>query len=132
MEASNNKRVWLVEDDPVQVFLIEKYLRSLGMCESVTVYRNGKEAYQSLKDELDQGHSLPDLVLLDLNMPIWGGWDFMDALLQIAPEGKHKVYILSSSMSADDTQQAEEFGLGNQYLSKPVRLEQLRLILESV
>lgn len=124
--------MWLVEDDPVQVFLLEKHLRITEMCESVSVYRNGKEAYQALSGDMNSGHPLPDLILLDINMPIWGGWDFLDAFFQKVPEGKHVVYILSSSMSADDLRQAEEYGLGDQYLHKPVHTAQLKEILESL
>ena len=59
----------LVEDDPIHVFITKKQLEIIGLAENLMVCKNGKEAYDKMRAIIKAGESLPDLILLDLNMP---------------------------------------------------------------
>ncbi len=121
----------LVEDDEVQKFLIEKHLGLTGI-NDVSVYRNGKEAFDALLAVNNRGLQLPDLILLDLNMPIWSGWDFLDEFGKVHDLGLMNIYILTSSLSQEDLRKAARYGLGNNYLLKPVQVDQLKKIIDKL
>ncbi|MBZ9627851.1 response regulator [Psychroflexus sp. CAK1W] len=119
----------IVEDDPVQLFITRKYIELSGFVEKTLAYKNGKEAYTSLKAMFLNNEKLPQIIFLDLNMPVWDGWKFLDEFTQIPIEQGGAIYILTSSNHEDDIQRAEKYGLKNNYLVKPIDLSQLNGIL---
>jgi CheY-like chemotaxis protein len=120
----------LVEDDAITSLLLRKLLDKTGLVESVISFQNGEEAYHHLKILHDEGEFLPEILFLDINMPVWSGWDFLEEYLKLSGSEKTTVFIHTSSVSRDDYQKAEDYGLRNRYLLKPVGLDQLRLILK--
>lgn len=128
---TKNRHVCLIEDDEVQKFLIEKHLGLTGIVD-ISVYRNGKEAFDSLLDVMSRGIQFPDLILLDLNMPIWSGWDFLDEFDKLIDLRLMNIYILTSSLSQEDLRKATHYGLGENYLLKPIQVDQLRKIIDKL
>jgi CheY-like chemotaxis protein len=121
--------VCLIEDDMIQVFLTKKFLEKIGSVEKVVDFQNGKAAYDALKRRSDADEPLPDLILLDLNMPVWDGWEFYDAFMKLPESGSVTVYILTSSLDHSDMSKAEGLGLRDRYLSKPLTLPRLKEII---
>lgn len=120
----------IVEDDPIHLFLTQKYLGLTGMVEKILVCNNGKEAFE-LMESIIQAHTpLPELILLDLNMPVWDGWQFLEEFTKIPVDQKITIYILTSSDNPDDLARAEEYNLKSNYLVKPVTIEMLKSALE--
>lgn len=119
----------LVEDDAITSLLLRKLLDKTGLVESVISFQNGEEAYKHLKILHDEGEYLPEILFLDINMPVWSGWDFLEEYLKLSGSEKTTVFIHTSSVSRDDYQKAENYGLRERYLLKPVGLDQLRNIL---
>tara|TARA_B100001115_G_scaffold173784_1_gene158225 strand:- start:4087 stop:4479 length:393 start_codon:yes stop_codon:yes gene_type:complete len=122
----------LVEDDPIHVFITKKQLEIIGLAENLMVCKNGKEAYDKMRAIIKAGESLPDLILLDLNMPIWDGWRFLEEFIKIPARQQIIIFILTSSTSKADIKKAEEFNLRSNYLVKPVTLESLKDALEQI
>jgi CheY-like chemotaxis protein len=89
---------------------------------------NGKQALDLLMDY--KRHPLPDVILLDLNMPIMGGFEFLDAFreLRIPGQAKVKIVILSSSDDPVDIRRASEMGI-HHYITKPVSIDKLGKVL---
>jgi CheY-like chemotaxis protein len=52
-------------------------------CNNFIEFHNGKDAFNQLKEDIEQDRPLPDLILLDLNMPVWDGWQFLDEFVKI-------------------------------------------------
>lgn len=119
-----------VEDDAITSLLLRKLLDKTGLVESVISFQNGEDAYKHLKILHDEGEFLPEILFLDINMPVWSGWDFLEEYLKLSGSEKTTVFIHTSSVSRDDYQKAEEYGLTQRYLLKPVGLDQLSRILE--
>ncbi len=117
--------VCLIEDDMIQVFLTKKYLQKTGRVVKVVDFHNGKVAFDALKERSAKGEPLPDIILLDLNMPVWDGWEFYEAFLELPDSGSVVTWILTSSMDVSDKKKAEEYGLRDRYLSKPLGFETL-------
>ncbi len=120
----------LVEDDAITSLLLRKLLEKTGMVESVISFQNGEEAYKHLRIVHDEGEYLPEILFLDINMPAWSGWDFLEEYLKLSGSDKTTVFIHTSSVSRDDYQKAEDYGLRDRYLLKPIGLDDLSQILK--
>ncbi len=124
--------ICIVEDDPMQVFIITKMIEMTEMVENTMVFNNGKEAYNKLADIVLAGEKLPEIILLDLNMPIWDGWQFLDEFTKIPISNTVIIYILTSSNDPADLKRAEAYNLSKNYLVKPIPVEQLKAVLAEI
>lgn len=120
----------IIEDDSVHVFLTRKFLDMTGRIDSIMICRNGKDAFDKLQAILTAGNKLPELILLDLNMPIWDGWQFLDEFTKIEVEQQITIYILTSSTNSKDMERAEQYNLRSNYLIKPITIDSLKLVLD--
>ncbi|PTX43566.1 response regulator receiver domain-containing protein [Christiangramia gaetbulicola] len=122
----------LIEDDPIHAFLSKKYLDMSGMIENLLILSNGQEAFEKLKALLYSGEKLPELILLDINMPVWDGWQFLDEFLKLPVQSKITIYILSSSIHEEDRRRAREYNKISDFIVKPITLDTLIPLLKSV
>jgi CheY-like chemotaxis protein len=125
------KRVLVVDDDSVFNFLSSKTLQRMGLASDIHTATNGAEALKSFNDYYQGEKSLPDVILLDLNMPVMDGFGFLEAfrLLRIPGKEHVKIFIVSSSDDPGDRQRAKALG-ADYYLTKPLQEQSLRLALE--
>jgi CheY-like chemotaxis protein len=121
------KNVLLVDDDSIFNFLNTKILQSMGFANDIHTALNGKQAIDLFNDYYGGTKALPDIILLDLSMPIMDGFGFLEAFRRLDLPGKDnvKVIIVTSSNSADDIKRAKALGV-SQYLTKPIREESLK------
>lgn len=119
--------IFLIEDDPIHAFIAERILRKSAKVTKISTFANGKEAYEGL---LSMDQNKPDLVFLDINMPVWDGWQFLRAFQQHPEWSEIPVYVLTSSTARHDRDVAESFGLGANYLVKPLTAEGCHAIVD--
>jgi CheY-like chemotaxis protein len=125
-------KVCLIEDDAIQVFINRQYVEMATKAEDIIVYENGKEAFEGLKNLLETGQSMPDLILLDLFMPVWDGWDFLNEYSKLPIDNAmSNIHILTSSLSSADREKAAAFGLKERFYSKPLDEAKLALMLST-
>ena len=120
----------IIDDDPIFIFGTKRIMQLANFCEGFLVFHNGKEAYESLRAIIIGGGKLPDLILLDLNMPIWDGWQFLDEFIQIPNEKATTIYIVTSSIDPEDVKKAEAYEIVSNYLVKPIKMEDLKKLME--
>ncbi|GIZ10347.1 response regulator [Flavobacterium sp. UMI-01] len=125
-------QVCIIEDDPTHLFITKKYVELSGLVENIMIYKNGKEAYDKLKAIFISAQKLPEIILLDLNMPIWDGWQFLEEFLKIPIKSKINIFILTSSVSSEDRIQASKFNLNGKYLVKPITFSEIKSILAEI
>ncbi|HQR94582.1 MAG: hypothetical protein B7Y15_07595 [Bacteroidetes bacterium 24-39-8] len=126
------QQVCVIDDDEIYIYLIKKSLAALEIEHAVNSFSNGKEALKGLTSMIDQQLPIPEIIFLDINMPIMDGWEFLKAFreIQATLSSKIPIYIISSSIAAEDREKAKHFPEIVGYLSKPVELETLASIIQ--
>ena len=119
----------IVDDDPLHLYITKKYIELSNIVENVLVFKNGKEAYDSLKQMLSKSENLPEIIFLDLNMPVWDGWQFVDEFTKLTLDQKVSICILSSSNSEEDMERAKHYSIISKYLVKPTTESRMKEIL---
>lgn len=121
----------IIDDDPIFIFGTKKVMKEVNFCDHVIVYHNGEEAIHGLKSMVKKGEELPGLIFLDLNMPIMDGWDFLEDFIAIPNKNRENVivYIISSSIDANDFIRARSYKAVNNYILKPITPEDLIFVL---
>lgn len=112
-----------------------KSSRSKKLSENLLVYKNGKEALDYFKDTMEGAtdeEKLPDIIFLDLNMPVMDGWEFLNEFIKIKNHLNKKItlYVVSSSIDPRDLERAKSFNLVTDYLIKPIELKKFEKIFE--
>jgi len=83
---SKNRRICIIDDDPICVFTTKIMLEVSKVFDDIQVFNSGKEAFDILSKKSDE--DLPGVVILDINMPIWDGWDFLDEIVKTPLAGE--------------------------------------------
>lgn len=124
------KNILLVDDDKIFNFLSEKTISSLGLANEIHFATNGKEALEMLKMYKDGELSKPDIIFLDLNMPIMNGYEFIEAFAAMDLPDKHLITIVILTSSADprDLEMAKELGI-KYYFNKPLSKEEIKKMI---
>lgn len=115
----------VIDDDPLFQFITKKMIgRLLPNHPNVSSFLNGQEAIDYFKNDNTTLPILPDLILLDINMPVVNGWQFLDWYHQ-ADWLNTKIYLVSSSIAESDRVKAEEYEQLSGFLIKPLSEKQL-------
>jgi CheY-like chemotaxis protein len=112
--------IFLVDDDHIYQFTAKKTLEAMGFAEHVSVFMNGAAAIQHIKDNLGNPSALPDVIFLDINMPVMDGWQFVHEFQKLETGKKIAVYMVSSSVDEADMERSREFSVISDYIIKPV------------
>ncbi|HEU4717005.1 MAG TPA: response regulator [Bacteroidia bacterium] len=125
-------KLLLVDDDDVFIFITKKTIDESRLVGEVNVCANGMDAIRFLEKLLPEPEKLPDVILLDLNMPVLDGWGFLaeyETLRKKLP-GKIDLYVVSSSVSPHEVERAKSFSYVSDFIVKPVTAETIGLIRE--
>jgi CheY-like chemotaxis protein len=121
--AVTQYNVCLIDDDKIYQFTSRKILESTGLAKNILSFYNGSEAIGFFKEKLTQGpNELPDVIFLDINMPVMNGWQFLDEYHKILEQFKKPIYIYMVSSSVDDCdiQRSKEYSGVTDYIVKPI------------
>jgi CheY-like chemotaxis protein len=121
------KSILVVDDDQICNFLTVNALKKAGVKGNIDVVLNGLEAINKLKEK----NIFPDLILLDINMPVMDGIGFLKNYKFEGFEGKTKIVMYTSSVREIDKYQAFEYKDVFDFIQKPISQKQVvRLIKE--
>ena len=123
------KRILLVDDDEISNFINERKLRNSSISEQLDVCISGIRAMQLLKEMLDSGQPAPEVILLDINMPIMDGLQTLAVVRKLHPE--QKVLMLTISQNDEDLISAIVTG-ANGYVLKNTEPDTLRSTIMQV
>lgn len=125
------KSICIVDDDKIYQFASSKLLQKYQADIDVLCFDHGKSAIEYLRENRRNPDKLPDVILLDINMPVLDGWGFLELYAEFKDEISKEIviYIVSSSIDNRDIQKANEFLEVKTYLIKPLREENYKTIL---
>ncbi|WP_423998445.1 response regulator [Maribacter sp. IgM3_T14_3] len=119
-------RILIIEDDEVTNFIAKTNLERFGY-KNISIALNGQLGLDYLKTNIS-----PDIILLDINMPVLDGWDFLNKLNELNLASEIPVVITTSSFRGDDKIKADSYPNIIEYLEKPINFQYLNTILSKV
>ncbi|MEX2595095.1 MAG: response regulator [Anditalea sp.] len=123
-------RILLVDDDPTTNFLNELLINEMGITNELIIALNGQEALDELIETCIRNNNCPNLILLDINMPVMNGFDFLKRFNELDFKNKHSIVVvmLTTSLNPRDNEKAKELK-AKDHISKPLTKEGLKDIL---
>ena len=131
LKMTKYQSVLLIEDDEVDVLNVKRAFRKKGFHQALHLAENGVDAIHKLSEWKGEHEALPDLILLDLNMPKMGGFEFLRAISQIESLSDIDVYVMSTSAAETDIQLARDLGAVG-YVIKPLYTDRFADELEKI
>lgn len=127
--------ILFIDDDPITLMLCKMVTKKASFSNEIATSKNGEEALQyfnTLK-EIGPNNELkkqPQLIFLDLNMPVMGGWEFLESFStsEYDDYNKTKVIILSSTIDPEDLEKSKKYPMVIDFLSKPISQEMLEYV----
>lgn len=118
------RSVCVIDDDEIYQKIIAKLLQRADVFENTWFFNNAKQALEEINENDEVS---PDVILLDINMPMMDGWQFIDRLKQTRPElyRNCEIYIVTSSIAYSDKEKIEQYDGVLEFLSKPLSVKQL-------
>lgn len=129
-------KILCVDDDSITLMLCKKVIAKAEFSSEIDTCSNGEEAlkyFENLKKEKELNTTIvePQLIFLDLNMPIMNGWEFLDIFSKsqfYSTFSEIKVIVLSSTIDPRDIEKAKQYPMVLNFLSKPITIEILQTI----
>ncbi len=122
----------VIDDDDINIFIIKKIVEKTGFDIEMVSRNNGQQALDYLNETITQNKALPSLVLIDINMPVMNGWEFIEAYEELNIEQKVDMYILSSSVYENDIEKTKGYKTVRGFISKPLSMERLTELIKAI
>ncbi|MEO8171548.1 MAG: response regulator [Sediminibacterium sp.] len=127
--------VFLIDDDNIYQYTARVILESTGLAKEIHTFYNGNDAISYLADPKNfASETLPDVIFLDINMPIMDGWEFLEEYKQFESKLPKPIaiYMVSSSVNSSDMQRSRSYKVVSDYLVKPVSRSKYQELMESL
>jgi CheY-like chemotaxis protein len=124
-----NKVVLIIDDDPIFVFVIQKLFFKIGGDYKIDSIKNGQFGLDHIEELFHNNQQFPDVILLDLNMPILDGWQFLDEVETKPYKDQLNIYLTSSTIDPLEHEKARLYKTVKRFVMKPISIEDLESIL---
>ena len=127
-------RILLVDDDEITNFLSTEVLQFHFQNAEISVVMNGEEAMQHLFGQLKLNAPLPDVMLVDINMPYMDGWEFLE-ILEVSNKEEFSgiaIFMYTSSVYFEDINRGKNNSLLKNILTKPLDENSIKEIREAI
>jgi CheY-like chemotaxis protein len=122
----------VIDDDDINIFIIKKIVEKTGYAVNMVSRSNGQLAIEYLSSAQENKEQFPDLMLIDINMPILNGWEFIEAFEAQNITSATDMYMLSSSVYENDIEKAKGYKTVKGFISKPLSLDRLKELFYSI
>ena len=123
--------ICLIDDDRIYQFTAKKIIESTGLGKHILSFYNGDEAITYLQENIENVDLLPDIIFLDINMPVMDGWQFLETfkILQLKVSKPIFIYMVSSSVDDNDIKKSKEYFNVTDYIIKPINRERFEQLI---
>ncbi len=124
---------FIIDDDKLYQFGMKRMLQHLNIETEVKQFEDGQQAIQFLQENKDRKSNLPDIIFLDINMPVMNGWQFLDAFVNLhLPQKKVTIYMVTSSVDNAEILKAASYKEIKNYIIKPLSIASLRDVFKNI
>jgi CheY-like chemotaxis protein len=130
----NHLIICIVDDDKIQQLIATRTIEKQHLADKILTFSNGEQAIEFLVKHLEDNKDMPDVIFLDINMPIMDGWQFLEEYIKIKPRigKKITIYLLSALINSADIERAKKISEVSDYLVKPVTSEKFKELIEAL
>lgn len=121
-------KVFVIDDDPIHQRIAQIMIAKHKLFDDYNSYTEAELALDYLRDNVTNKSGLPDVILLDLNMPVIDGWDFLEAFQKFhaALSKEIRIFIVTSSVDEKDRLRSQTFSFVKGFISKPLSPDIIR------
>jgi CheY-like chemotaxis protein len=116
----------LIDDDPINNLINKRLISRLDISPNIVEFSEAEKALEYIKSS----DGTRNLILLDINMPVMNGWDFLSCYVELQDRGDECIIMLSSSIDHQDRQKSRAFGCVKDFIEKPLTREKLAKALK--
>lgn len=124
------QKVLIIDDDPFTVMLFKKVSAVAGFSQEVVACLSAVDGLDYLIKLEDRDEAAPEVIFLDICMPIVNGWQFLEHMKTLPPTilSNTKIYMLAASTDQSDIIRAKKFAIVEDYIVKPITVSRLQAI----
>jgi len=126
----NKINLLVIDDDDINIFIIKKIVEKTGFDIDMVAKGNGQQAIEYLQGVMANNLPFPQLILIDINMPIMNGWEFIEAYQELGVTHEVDLYILSSSVYENDIEKTKSYSSVKGFISKPLSMQRLTELIQ--
>ena len=129
-----NPVIALVDDDKIFQLIASRSIKATQFAGKILQFNNGSEAIQYLEEHAEDENALPDLLFLDINMPLVDGWMFMEDYISLKSRINKiiQIYMISSSIDPKDVERAKAIREIKEYVTKPVSQQKFAELISEI
>jgi CheY-like chemotaxis protein len=123
----------LIDDNPIDHYIMRTMLHNNDACKQATYTYDGNIILEFMEENKCDKNLLPDVIFLDLTMPDFSGWEFLDKFEKLKGRLNKAVelYVMTSSVRESDRERSSQYGCVNSFISKPLSRQILNNIFEN-
>ncbi len=121
----------IVDNDQVNSFVLKNIITRNYSEAQITMFPDGADAIEHLEQVNKLGEDFPDVILLDIYMPIMNGFEFLDRYSQRHSHKHTSIFAMSNSLSKEDQQRANEYSVVKGFITKPLIYNNIQFIIET-
>jgi CheY-like chemotaxis protein len=123
---------YIIDDDEIIIYLTDKILKKVEFCDRVEKFTDAQQAITQLKEAIQTGKDIPEVILFDLNMPNMDGWEFIEEFIKLPVKKPIPAFIFTSSIDPADKKKSYNYEVIKDFITKPLTVQKLDKILRII